>query len=47
MNERKLDAELRFHFDQLVADYIRQGMALGEAVRNITSVLLGVGRTDP
>ena len=26
MNERKLDAELRFHFDQLVADYIRQGM---------------------
>jgi predicted permease len=33
MNERKLDAELRFHFDQLVADYIRQGMTQGEALR--------------
>jgi predicted permease len=33
MNERKLDAELRFHFDQLVADYVRQGMTRGEALR--------------
>lgn len=33
MNEERLDSELRFHFDQLVADYIRQGMTQHEALR--------------
>jgi hypothetical protein len=33
MNEKRLDSELRFHFDQLVAYYIRQGMTEAEARR--------------
>jgi predicted permease len=33
MNEDQLDSELRFHFDQLVADYIHQGMTELEARR--------------
>jgi putative ABC transport system permease protein len=32
--EKRLDSELRFHFDQLVAGYILQGMTEAEAVRN-------------
>jgi hypothetical protein len=33
VNERELDRELRFHFDQLVADYVRQGMTEAQARR--------------
>jgi hypothetical protein len=33
MNEKRLDSELRFHFDQLLAYYIRQGMTEAEARR--------------
>ena len=33
MNEKQLDRELRFHFDQLVADYVRRGMSEAEARR--------------
>ncbi|MGA2880900.1 MAG: ABC transporter permease [Bryobacteraceae bacterium] len=33
MNEEQLDRELRFHFDQLVADYVRQGLTETEARR--------------
>jgi predicted permease len=33
VNEKQLDSELRFHFDQLVADYMRQGMTEAEARR--------------
>ncbi len=32
-HEKQLDRELRFHFDQLVADYIRQGMTEAQARR--------------
>jgi ABC-type antimicrobial peptide transport system permease subunit len=33
VNERELDREIRFHFDQLVADYVRQGMTEAQARR--------------
>lgn len=32
-NERQLNSELQFHFDQLVAKYVRQGMTEAEARR--------------
>lgn len=31
--EKQLDSELQFHFDQLVADYVRQGMTEAQARR--------------
>src|ERR1700733_8889876 len=31
--EKRLDSELRFHFDQLVAGYVLQGMTEAQALR--------------
>ena len=42
--ERRLDAELRFHFDGLVADNLRAGMSEPEARR---SARLEFGGLEP
>ena len=41
-NEKQLDSELRFHFDQLVADYVRQGMTEPEARRKANQEFGGI-----
>ncbi len=42
MNEKKLDAELRYHFDRLVADYVRQGMSEAQARRKARQQFGGI-----
>jgi predicted permease len=42
MNERQLDSELRFHFDQLVAEYVRQGISEAQARRKARQEFGGI-----
>jgi predicted permease len=42
--DRRLDAELRDHFDRLVGDYLAQGLDLGEARRRARLEFGGIGQ---